>query len=412
MPMSSGHMSSAVDGPSSHPSSGHVVRLTEDKEYVVRGEQAVGDKFLITRDDQSLPPPPKDLNPEVKEVTSQPLNPWGLSLHTHLLDKMRKSQPSSSGWPFLVLENVVGRFACPCILDLKVGSRLYGDDASPKKMASQSRKCNMTTSRSLGLRLCGMQVYQETTGTYKSLDKYHGRTLTDDTFYDVLRDFLHNGRRVRSELLEPILSRLHALIDCLNQLPSFRFYASSLLIMYDGLQPDRDPNLGTGVPDSRIKSDDAMAALVSRSSEKVREDMHVTSRVDVHGKSDAGETKEQGVKASVETDKENGGGSSVQALQLVHTSRQLSEACAETTAGTSVDSGAGHDLDRDSTSHSSQQHPQPSSLSLVDVRMIDFAHTTHSGFHDDIVHEGPDADYIWGLQNLTHMFTQLHMQHC
>ena len=57
-----------------------------------------------------------------------------------------------------MLENVVARFTRPCILDLKVGSRLHGDGASQKKIASQSRKCNITTSRTLGLRLCGMQV--------------------------------------------------------------------------------------------------------------------------------------------------------------------------------------------------------------------------------------------------------------
>jgi inositol-hexakisphosphate kinase len=49
---------------------------------------------------------------------------------------------------------------------------------------------------------------------------------------------------------------------------------------------------------------------------------------------------------------------------------------------------------------------------LVDVRMIDFAHTTHAGFHDDVVHEGPDRDYMWGLSNLIHLFQQLQNEHC
>ena len=59
---------------------------------------------------------------------------------------------------FLVLEDVTAPFKRPCILDLKVGSRLHGDDASVGKVRSQTFKCSSTTSRTLGLRLCGMQV--------------------------------------------------------------------------------------------------------------------------------------------------------------------------------------------------------------------------------------------------------------
>nr|KAG5698359.1 hypothetical protein BaRGS_010945 [Batillaria attramentaria] len=136
---------------------------------------------------------------------------------------------------FLKLENVVARFARPCILDLKVGSRLHDDHASQQKIASQSAKVNSTTSKSLGLRLCGMQVYQVDTGAYKSLDKFHGRKLTDTTFRAVLWDFLHNGDHLRRELLAPILSRLTDLVNTLEEIDSFRFYASSLLIMYDGV---------------------------------------------------------------------------------------------------------------------------------------------------------------------------------
>lgn len=50
----------------------------------------------------------------------------------------------------------------------------------------------------------------------------------------MLYDFLHNGTRFRSELIQPIVSRLSELIKCLEHLHSFRFYASSLLIIYDG----------------------------------------------------------------------------------------------------------------------------------------------------------------------------------
>lgn len=55
------------------------------------------------------------------------------------------------------------------------------------------------------------------------------------------------------------------------------------------------------------------------------------------------------------------------------------------------------------------RHDHSSSISpMVDVRMIDFAHTTCRDYGEDaIVHEGGDSGYIFGLQNLISILSQL-----
>uniref|UniRef100_H0VJ71 Kinase n=1 Tax=Cavia porcellus TaxID=10141 RepID=H0VJ71_CAVPO len=85
-------------------------------------------------------------------------NPWSLRCHKQQLSRMCSESKDRKLYKFLLLENVVHHFKYPCVLDLKMGTRQHGDDASAEKAARQMRKCEQSTSATLGVRVCGMQV--------------------------------------------------------------------------------------------------------------------------------------------------------------------------------------------------------------------------------------------------------------
>ncbi|XP_068172436.1 inositol hexakisphosphate kinase 2-like [Antennarius striatus] len=283
-------------------------------------------------------------------------NPWSLKCQQQHLQKMKENAKHRNQYKFILLENLTWRHMMPCVLDLKMGTQQHGDDATEEKKAVKIRKCQQSTASSIGVCLSGMQVYRSDTGQLMFMSKFHGRRLSLPDFKEALFQFFHSGRRLRRELLSPVLRRLRDMQAALEACESYRFYSSSLLIIYDGASQRKRARQHT--EDGLSEEDD--------------------------------EEEEEGVEAEPEMEEEE----EVEgALGFPHNPSTSSDG-----SGCSGSS----DVSQARLSLSDPHSP------AVDVRMIDFAHTTCRHFQgDSVVYEGLDSGYLFGLQNLITIISEL-----
>ncbi|OJT02013.1 Inositol polyphosphate multikinase [Trametes pubescens] len=162
----------------------------------------------------------------------------------------------------IVLENLSHRFVKPNILDIKLGTVLYDDEATPEKRARMEKTARDTTSFETGVRLTGFQVYDSTSGKVVNTPKSYGKSIKAADLPDGIARFFpiapeaHSpetsapatvaiavpgdkatqGTGLPADILEPILESLREDIaeirDALAEV-HMRMVGSSLLVIYE-----------------------------------------------------------------------------------------------------------------------------------------------------------------------------------
>ena len=166
----------------------------------------------------------------------------------------------------IVLENIAAGFHRPNVLDVKLGARLWADDAPPAKRNKLDAVSKETTSGSLGYRIAGMKVWSGSNGEtdegsrtdpyatkyegaegargeviekngYRRYDKWYGRSFTADNVKEGFETFLAGakaGSVDRSKMVARRLTEELQNVQRVLETEESRMYSASVLMVYEG----------------------------------------------------------------------------------------------------------------------------------------------------------------------------------
>ncbi|RFU32099.1 hypothetical protein B7463_g4258, partial [Scytalidium lignicola] len=148
----------------------------------------------------------------------------------------------------VVLENAAHGFVRPNILDVKLGVRLWADDALPEKKERFDKVTEETTHKDLGFRIAGMRVWQGRRAIgkagldeegYKIYDKNYGRfELDKHNVADAFRNFIFNDPAgIDEELGRLVAQAFHSDLRRIQKVleeQESRMFSASLLFVFEG----------------------------------------------------------------------------------------------------------------------------------------------------------------------------------
>lgn len=137
----------------------------------------------------------------------------------------------------IILEDLTYRMEEPCILDVKIGRRLYDDDATPEKSERMRRKAASSTSSSLGFRISGMRSLDPLDGHVVIRLKRCVRGISTDELTPMMSAFFSRLEREDAYwLVDQFIEQLRRIEEAVRETQSY-LYASSILFLYDSENP-------------------------------------------------------------------------------------------------------------------------------------------------------------------------------
>ena len=156
----------------------------------------------------------------------------------------------------IVMENATAGFSKPCVLDVKLGARLWADDAPMSKRRKLDDVSKVTTSGSLGFRVAGMTVWTgedsldkvdgktkvqvdgqeqdvvEVKEGYRKYNKHYGRVFKAEDVGEAFETYLGRGKH-RKMVARRLVRELESIQFVLQEMET-RMYSASVLMVYEG----------------------------------------------------------------------------------------------------------------------------------------------------------------------------------
>jgi 1D-myo-inositol-tetrakisphosphate 5-kinase/inositol-polyphosphate multikinase len=142
------------------------------------------------------------------------------------------------------IENLCHNYEKPCVLDIKIGTTRASPDVDEERRKHILAKEKNTAATQIGLRVSGMRVWNEETNTFVQYSKSWGRAVQPENFVESLALFfdVQKDRTCYVKSIVPqYLNLLESLYRWALKQSSLRFFGSSLLFIYDGANPDKEP---------------------------------------------------------------------------------------------------------------------------------------------------------------------------
>ncbi|KAJ2236960.1 hypothetical protein IWW45_001359 [Coemansia sp. RSA 485] len=141
-----------------------------------------------------------------------------------------QEQPFES---LLCLENLVCGFESPCVMDIKIGTRMHDIDATPEKAARMKAKADERTAIKIGFAVSGMSQPGQPTRTMDWAIKLTTETVVTEAlvpFFATAESAI--GSEYRRFIINQFITEVKEYRDVIRSSET-RMYSSSLLLIYD-----------------------------------------------------------------------------------------------------------------------------------------------------------------------------------